>query len=221
MGREIGGNDVDFPRRFHTGNHLLQKDYELSAGMAVGCLAQDLSAGGVTALFSDKGLLVERSLPTAGVKLLRHRTPRRDFLTTEQVQRVIDQAEHAGSNGAMLADLLKLLAYSGAREMEALRLRWPDVDFNTQRLHIGRDGQTKNREPRTVDFSTDLATHLRDMHMRKAPDSHGCFRRPNEQIARSMSIGRIPTRSGISAGDSRAFLTFNFTSSATTSRAGA
>ena len=128
--------------------------------------------------FSDKGLLVERSLPTAGVKLLRHRAPRRDFLTTEQVQRVIDQAEHAGSNGAMLADLLKLLAYSGAREMEALRLRWPDVDFNTQRLHIGRDGQTKNREPRTVDFSPDLAAHLRDMHMRKAPDSPWLFPSP-------------------------------------------
>jgi hypothetical protein len=38
--------------------------------------------------FSDKGLLVERSLPTAGVKLLRHRTPIRDFLTTEQVKRL-------------------------------------------------------------------------------------------------------------------------------------
>ena len=171
--------------------------------------------------FSDKGLLVERSLPTAGVKLLRHRTPRRDFLTTEQVQKLIDQAKYAGSNGAMLADLLKLLAYSGAREMEALRLRWPDVDFDTRRLHIGRDGQTKNREPRTVDFSPDLAAHLRDMHTRKARILHGCFRRPNERIARSMSIGRIPTRSGISAGDSRAFLTFNFTICATTSRAGA
>ena len=37
----------------------------------------------------------------------------------------------------------------------------------------------------------------------------------------SMSIGRTPTRFGISAGDSRAFLMFNFTISATTSRAGA
>ena len=128
--------------------------------------------------FSDKGLLVERSLPTAGVKLLRHRTPRRDFLTTEQVKRLIDHAEHAGSNGSMLADLLKLLAYSGAREMEALRLRWRDVDFETQLLHIGRDGQTKNREPRTVDFNPDLAAHLRDMHTRKAPDSPWLFPSP-------------------------------------------
>ena len=39
------------------------------------------------------------------------------------------------------------------------------------------------------------------------------------EIATSMIIGRIPTRFGISAVDSRAFLTFNFTISATTSRA--
>jgi integrase len=71
----------------------------------------------------------------------------RNILTTGQVKRLIDHAERARSNGSMLADLLKLLAYSGAREMEALRLRWRDVDFETQRLHIGRDGQTKNREP--------------------------------------------------------------------------
>ncbi len=128
--------------------------------------------------FSDKGLLVERSLPTVGVKLLRHRTPIRDFLTTEQVKRLIDHAEQAGSNGSMLADLLKLLAYSGAREMEALRLPWRDVDFETQLLHIGRDGQTKNREPRTVDFNPDLAAHLRDMHTRKAPDSPWLFPSP-------------------------------------------
>ena len=128
--------------------------------------------------FSDKGALIERSLPTAGVKLLRHRTPIRDFLTGHQVKRLIDNAERAGSNRSMLADLLKLLAYSGAREMEALRLPWRDVDFETQRLHIGRDGQTKNREPRTVDFNPDLAAHLRDMHIRKAPDSPWLFPSP-------------------------------------------
>jgi integrase len=128
--------------------------------------------------FSDKGLLVERSLPTAGVKLLRHRTPRRDFLTTEQLKKLVDQAERFGANGVMLADLLKLLAYNGAREMEALRLAWRDVDFETQRLHIGRDGQTKNREARTVDFNRDLAAHLRDMHARRAPDSPWLFPSP-------------------------------------------
>ena len=128
--------------------------------------------------FTDKGLLLERALPTAGVKLLRHRTPRRDFLTTVQVRTLIERAETAGENGPLLADLIRLLAYSGAREMEVLRLRWRDVDFESQRLHIGRDGQTKNREPRTVDFSPDLAAHLMDMHARRAPDSPWLFPSP-------------------------------------------
>ncbi len=128
--------------------------------------------------FSDKGLLVERSLPTAGVKLLRHRTPRRDFVRTEQIEKLIHQAERSGANGIMLVDLLKLLVYSGAREMEALRLCWGDVDFEARRLHIGRDGQTKNREARSVDFNPDLLAHLRDMHARKAPDSPWLFPSP-------------------------------------------
>ena len=69
-------------------------------------------------------------MPTVGVKLLCHRTPRRDFLTTDQVRTPIERAETARGNRPLLADLIKVLAYSGAREMEALRLRWQDVDFN-------------------------------------------------------------------------------------------
>ena len=67
VGREIVGNDMDFPPRFHTGNHLLQKDYELGAGMAVGGLAQDLSAGGVEGRIERKGAMAEvfKSVPSA------------------------------------------------------------------------------------------------------------------------------------------------------------
>ena len=59
VGREIVGNDVDLSPRFHTGNHLLQKDDELGAGMAVGGLAQDLSAGGVEGRIERKGPVAE------------------------------------------------------------------------------------------------------------------------------------------------------------------
>ena len=171
--------------------------------------------------FSDKGLLVERSLPTAGVKLLRHRTPRRDFPTTEQVQRLIDHAEHAGSNGSMLADLLKLLAYSGAREMEALRLRWRDVDFETRRSTLDETDRPRTAKREPLISAPILRPIFETCICGKPRILRGCFRRPNERIATSMSIGRTPTRFGISAGDSLAFLTFNFTISATTSRAAA
>ena len=40
VGREIVGDEVDFPTRFHIGNYLLQKSNELGAGMAAGGLAK-------------------------------------------------------------------------------------------------------------------------------------------------------------------------------------
>ncbi|HEY5705270.1 MAG TPA: site-specific integrase [Terrimicrobiaceae bacterium] len=128
--------------------------------------------------FADKGLLTERALPTAGVKLLRYRTPKREFIRSDDVQRLIERSAEAGANGQQLSDLIKLLAYSGAREMEALRLRWQDVDFAAAKLHIGRDGQAKNREARELDFNPDLEGHLRDMLSRRAPDSEWIFPSP-------------------------------------------
>ena len=127
---------------------------------------------------ADKGLLMERTLPTAGVKLLRHKTPKRDFLNTGDVEKLIRCSADAGENGDQLADLVKLLAYTGAREMEALRLRWSDVDFAEAKLHIGRDGQSKNREAREVEFNPDLELHLRSMLARRAPDSEWLFPSP-------------------------------------------
>src|SRR5262245_52367850 len=59
VSREIVGDDVDFPTRFYTGNHLVQKDDELGAGVAAGGLAEDLSAGGVECRLERKGAMAE------------------------------------------------------------------------------------------------------------------------------------------------------------------
>lgn len=40
-------------------------------------------------------------------------------------------------NGEQLRDFLRLLAYTGARETEALRLKWAHVDFTGRRIFIG------------------------------------------------------------------------------------
>ena len=107
--------------------------------------------------------------------------------------------------------------------MEALRLPWRDVDFETQLLHIGRDGQTKNREPRTVDFNPDLAAHLRDMHTRKAPDSPWLFPSPKRADREVHEHWQNPHKVWYKsrAGDSRVFLMLNFTISATSLRVAA
>lgn len=81
-------------------------------------------------------------------------------------------------NARQFVDYIRLLAYTGAREQEMIKLRWADVDFGGQQITIGADGDTKNRECRRVDFNADLEAHLRDMHVRRAPDSIWLFPSP-------------------------------------------
>jgi integrase len=85
--------------------------------------------------------------------------------------------------------LLRFLAFSGAREKEALRIKWADVDFERERVTIGADQLTKNWESRVVEFNPQLGTLLREMHARRAPDCSWLFpsprRGPRDEPARS------------------------------------
>ena len=129
---------------------------------------------------------------------LKERKPlERRFLRTEQLGSLLDEAlarlpdgRQKYQNGQLLADLLKLLAYSGAREQEALRLRWSDVDFERKQLTIGSDGDTKNSLARRVDFNNTLARHLREMSQRRDPETDWLFPSPlrgeRDESARSL-----------------------------------
>ncbi len=81
-------------------------------------------------------------------------------------------------NGAQLADYLRFLAFTGAREQEALHVAWDDVDLTQGVVAIGSDGASKNREVRLVDFNPDLATVLKDMEQRRQPDCKWLFPSP-------------------------------------------
>ena len=105
--------------------------------------------------------------------------PKRELLTPTEFARLLKAArDPALKNGAQLADYLAFLAFSGAREQEALRIRWNDVNFDQERLTVGSDGLTKNWESRTVEFNPELRRHLLEMHKRKAPDSVWLFPSP-------------------------------------------
>lgn len=113
------------------------------------------------------------------VKALRAEPARkRDLLTPEQFQRLLTEARNCSKNGEQLADLLQLLAFSGCREQEALRLKWEDVDFTARRLRIGADGLSKNGEMRFLEFNPQLEAHLGDMANRRDPDSSWLFPSP-------------------------------------------
>jgi integrase len=154
--------------------------------------------------FADRGVIAKDNAARR-FRTLRHTTPKREFLTPAQLSALLAAADDtsmanaesraiSGCHSGPIGDLIRLLAYSGAREMEALRLRWEDVDFENGVLHIGRDGNAKNREARTVDLNPELAAHLRDMQARRAPDSPWLFPSPRRGDAETHSHWVNPHR---------------------------
>jgi integrase len=116
--------------------------------------------------------------------------PKRKLVTPAEFDRLIEAARNGcEKNGEQLADYLRFLAFSGAREQEALRIKWADVNFERERVTIGADRLTKNWESRTVEFNPQLGDLLREMHLRRAPDCSWLFpspqRGPRDEPARS------------------------------------
>ena len=117
-------------------------------------------------------------------------SPKRQLLMPAEFDRLIASARSdCKKNGEQLADYLRFLAFSGAREQEALRIRWNDVDFPNERVTIGADQLSKNWESRTVEFNPQLGALLREMRRRRAPDCAWLFpsphRGPRDEHARS------------------------------------
>jgi integrase len=105
--------------------------------------------------------------------------PKRPLVKPDQLDQLLNSAHSAcKKNGDELVDYLRFLAFSGAREQEALRVKWTDVDFQNQRVTIGSDGLAKNGEARTVEFNSQLGAHLQEMQTRRAPDCSWIFPSP-------------------------------------------
>jgi integrase len=135
----------------------------------------------------DDGYL--RELPK--IKMLDEAPPpKRQLVSPAEFERLIKAARNdCEKNGEQLADYLRLLAFSGAREQEALRIKWRDVDFERERITIGADQLTKNWESRTVEFNPQLGSLLREMDARRPPDCSWLFpspqRGPRDEQAKS------------------------------------
>ncbi|HWY40912.1 MAG TPA: site-specific integrase [Chthoniobacterales bacterium] len=105
--------------------------------------------------------------------------PKRNLVTPAEFDRLIGAAQSAcDKNGKRLADYLRFLAFSGAREQEALHIKWADVDFERERVTIGANELTKNWESRAVEFNPQLGALLREMHAQRAPDCSWLFPSP-------------------------------------------
>jgi integrase len=124
----------------------------------------------------DDGYL--RELPK--IKMLEEPpSPKRQLLTPNEFERLIAASRNGcAKNGEQLTDYLRFLAFSGAREQEALRISWADVDLERERTTIGADQLSKNWESRTVEFNPRLGALLQEMYKRRAPDCSWLFPSP-------------------------------------------
>jgi integrase len=103
-------------------------------------------------------------------------SPKRTLMTREEFARLIAATTpETTRNSALFGLYLRFLALTGAREVEALAVRWADVDFERETVTIGSGGISKNHRTRAVDFSPELAALLREMAVNRPPDSSWLF----------------------------------------------
>jgi len=150
---------------------------------------------GLLKSLADEGHLNHDLLPTANIDRRSVKTSPKEFLSGKAVAYLVATARRMGQaaallgsdkpesadalrNGNELADLIQLLALSGARLAETLRLRWQDIDFDGEEIRLGTDGLSKNGRPRTVPFNPELDAHLQDMHGRRLADCDWLFPSP-------------------------------------------
>jgi integrase len=119
-----------------------------------------------------------KRLPTENLRPLKWTPRKRELFSAGQIEGLCNAAEKVSKNGIEFINYIRLLAYSGARMAEALRLKWSDVDWERNQLTIGADGLSKNRKSRVVDFNAKLEAHLEDMESRRAPDTEWLFPSP-------------------------------------------
>lgn len=124
-------------------------------------------------------------LPTQNLRPLKCSTKKRELFSVADLEKLCQAAmdrKADGSpvtkNGQQFCDYVRLLAYCGAREQEALALSWADVDFEREQLTIGASGDTKNQIGRVVDCNPKLKAHLEGMFKRRAPDTEWMFPSP-------------------------------------------
>ena len=124
----------------------------------------------------DDGYL--RTVPR--VKKLKEKEPvAKGLLSESELGALIAAAATACQrNGEQLADYLRFLAFSGAREQEALHIAWDDVNFGASRVLIGADGDTKNGKSRWVNFTAPLQSLLVEMRSRRDPNCRWLFPSP-------------------------------------------
>lgn len=128
--------------------------------------------------------------PCARVDRIKEEKIEKRLLTYAEI---LDVAETFKSNlpaaGQQYHDAVLLMAFSGIRVGECVRLRWDTAaDWENEELRVGVDFRTKSGKRRSIDFNPQLKTHLQAMWKRRAPDSVFLFPSPQRSKIRDAHI---------------------------------
>jgi len=136
----------------------------------------------VVALRNVLKLAVERGLieRLPEVRQLKQKpAQRRPLMTREQFGALLAASTaETTKNADLFRFYLRFLALTGAREKEALAVRWEDVDFKRGTVTIGSEGIAKNHRARDVDFSPELKSLIGEMSDARPPDTTWLFPSP-------------------------------------------
>ena len=108
--------------------------------------------------------------PVKGVKFLTENNKRLRYLEKEEISRLLNNCE------AHLKPIVITALNTGMRKGEILNLKWQDVDFRRNIIHIYK---TKNNEKREIPMNEMVKTAL--VKVRKNPNSPYIFNRFNDK----------------------------------------
>jgi len=94
--------------------------------------------------------------PCTGIETFSDHGARERYLTPEEVQRLMAALD--ASSQAQVAQVIRLLLYTGARKREILDCRWEEIDLNRQLLTVPAT-RSKSKKPRLIPLS-DAAIEL-------------------------------------------------------------
>jgi len=104
---------------------------------------------GIRAMFSDaRRLGLVQSNPFAGLRLRgSHGRKNLDVLSVDEVHRLVASADEVWSGEVALTvrALVAAAAFTGMRPSELYGLRWADIDFRNDELHVERQYSPKSR----------------------------------------------------------------------------
>lgn len=152
-------------------NHIAKTRDALMSRYPAGTVRTTLITVSAALSWAVREKLIAKN-PASGVRRPPPPPARLEFLTVDEVRRLLDAAEHKARTGAGKNAMvgwvrwvgLSLAVHTGIRKGEVFGLRWRDLDLDAQRLTIARSYSTtpKNGKPRHLRLPGALVPMLRE-----------------------------------------------------------